>query len=911
MKRPISPILLLLLLCAVWYLYACSGQAAQSSSEDETMRGSDAVPSHPADTIATAQWTRFCDTAIAKAEAWYDRDSLLRAVAVLDSAIRVLHEAGRAESLETADLWAWEGFAYREMGRYSDVLDAYRAAIRIYERRHFNHPRVAYCYKNAAQVYIRRQNYDLANQFLKAGILSDSTGDQLLSIYGQLANNAYWQDSFDLALRYFNLGKNVPGQRYHRASLQSIGALVMIEKGRWRRAEELNRQALQYYRSDPDETENRIRCYTALAEIAAKTQRPALAVSYYREAEKESLNGLKGKHREKAKLYTDWGDFERARGRNGEALQFYQKALIQSFSDFNEADPAQNPAIENPPVELWAMAASARKAALLLETPDTGKRRSAARCFDLALAVAGQLRRTYGTDEAKLYLAQHNYNLRREAAVNLWALYRETRETTSLERLFDLLENNRANTLRDALQQQRALALAAIPDSLLQREENLRRDIAVLQAELLEQGRSANAGDPAGGSPLQTALFQAERQYEDLIAGLDKNHPRFGEFNRADQTARLQDIRKALPDSTGLFSWFDAGDRYLCLVLRTNDLHAYEVPRDSALDASLLHFQSLLADKNAQENDPADFFANAYYLKQRLLPDSALAGLNSLAIVPDGRLSYLPFDALLSAPHRGAYATAPYLLRRFHLRYAWSATLLAAAPLSAGRGHGFLQVAPFVETARDGLVPLPNSLREKPESTHAALLHGADATAARFLDTATRFEVLHLSTHAHAGRRSQPSIEFFDRSVALPEIYAQRLHASLVLLSACETGAGEFAEGEGVLSLARAFAYAGAQSLIASHWSVNDRSTAELFAAFYRQLEQGAGKSEALRQAKLHMLAQPGPDARKAPFYWAAFAFSGSDGQVGQTGGSMPWWVWLWVAGFLLAGAWVALRRDR
>lgn len=162
-------------------------------------------------------------------------------------------------------------------------------------------------------------------------------------------------------------------------------------------------------------------------------------------------------------------------------------------------------------------------------------------------------------------------------------------------------------------------------------------------------------------------------------------------------------------------------------------------------------------------------------------------------------------------------------------------------------------------------------------------------------------------THAHAGGRSEPGIEFFDRTLTLPEIYARRIPASLVALSACETGTGEYAEGEGVLSLARAFAYAGAESLMASHWSVNERATAELFAGFYAQIEQGVSRAEALRQAKLAWLDKSQPDARKAPWYWAAITLSGADGAV-DLHENTDWW---WYAGggifALLAGGWFLL----
>ena len=96
--------------------------------------------------------------------------------------------------------------------------------------------------------------------------------------------------------------------------------------------------------------------------------------------------------------------------------------------------------------------------------------------------------------------------------------------------------------------------------------------------------------------------------------------------------------------------------------------------------------------------------------------------------------------------------------------------------------------------------------------------------------------MIHLSTHAGADETDfAPRIEFIDTSLYLPELYAMKIPADLVVLSACETGLGKFEKGEGVMSLARGFAYAGAGSLVASLWKVNEGSTAapvQLFLLF-------------------------------------------------------------------------------
>ena len=93
-----------------------------------------------------------------------------------------------------------------------------------------------------------------------------------------------------------------------------------------------------------------------------------------------------------------------------------------------------------------------------------------------------------------------------------------------------------------------------------------------------------------------------------------------------------------------------------------------------------------------------------------------------------------------------------------------------------------------------------------------------------------------------------------DGMLHLGEIYNLQLNADLVTLSACETGLGKMAYGEGLIGLARGFLYAGAQNLLVSLWEVNDLSTARLMTDFYIFFNEGGGKEESLRAAKLAMI---------------------------------------------------------
>ncbi len=153
---------------------------------------------------------------------------------------------------------------------------------------------------------------------------------------------------------------------------------------------------------------------------------------------------------------------------------------------------------------------------------------------------------------------------------------------------------------------------------------------------------------------------------------------------------------------------------------------------------------------------------------------------------------------------------------------------------------------------------------------------GDEATKENFLKAAPDAVLLHLATHAEVHDRDPmlSRLVFSPRSsdpyLYASEIYGLSLKADLVVLSACETGLGQWARGEGVMSLARAFMIAGCPQVVMSLWAVDDRSTAQLMTDFYRGIDSELPPHEALRQAKLNMLDGDNP-VYAHPYYWAGW----------------------------------------
>jgi CHAT domain-containing protein/tetratricopeptide (TPR) repeat protein len=238
-----------------------------------------------------------------------------------------------------------------------------------------------------------------------------------------------------------------------------------------------------------------------------------------------------------------------------------------------------------------------------------------------------------------------------------------------------------------------------------------------------------------------------------------------------------------------------------------------------------------------------------------------------VTIVPHGPLFRLSFAALIE--ERGTY-----LLERYRLHYVPSggSLLYLRRQRPADRPARYLLVGnPDGPTTAAPLAPLPGAAREVaaiaralPPST-TTVLTGRDATEARVRGDLAGQTVIHLATHgvlrddrpfesflALAGRGSDPTR---DGRLTSADIYELTLDADLVVLSACRSGRGPVT-GDGVLGMTRAFAYAGAPSVIATQWDLADEAAAELMPVFYRQWRHGTGASGALRDAQLDLLAR-------------------------------------------------------
>ncbi len=346
----------------------------------------------------------------------------------------------------------------------------------------------------------------------------------------------------------------------------------------------------------------------------------------------------------------------------------------------------------------------------------------------------------------------------------------------------------------------------------------------------------------------------------------------------------LDELEAAIPPDLTVLSYLIANDEVFVFVVRGDgqtplnlvrlDIDPIELERDVQAFSNLL-----------QLRDPNDALREARWRNASQLYDQLLAPVVEqlpadarLAIVADGALHALPFAALTTNEPGEDYPR--YLLEDFRLQLLPSVQWLAVADAEVPPGAGESVVVfadPLISEGRLNLelserrigsfAPLPAARREaesiQSRYPNARTLIGQDASeaSARAL-SGESLAILHFATHAVVDVE-RPSESFLLLSAgdenALGNGFLQareivediELDADLVVLSACSTARGKLSAGEGVTGLTSAFLYAGAQSVVSTHWPVEDESTSALISDFYSALHDGHSPPDALRQAQL------------------------------------------------------------
>lgn len=628
--------------------------------------------------------------------------------------------------------------------------------------------------------------------------------------------------------------------------------------------------------------------YMNLGQTSLAMNNEEEAMKFYNKALKIYLSAYGEKHPDVSYVYNLIGNLYHSNQAFDTALDYYQKALISNSDNFNNSDPEINPGDEhfyNSNTLLSTMFAKAQ-AFMDKSTYKTLK------FGDLKLS----LKTLYACDSLIDVMRQHKTNESDKIALGNSAnqvyetgallcylmAYEAVRKERYYEQSFYFAEKNKSAVLLEAIADASAKSFANIPDSELDKESRFKEEIAFYDHELAKK--------PGGDleKNYREKLFELRNKYSLFVIELEKNYPRYFDLKYNVSVPSITQLQATLDDETAIISYFltHATKRIFVYLITKDKFKVENVPLTEDF------FPNIHGLRNGISYNVYDLYKlSSEELYKALFPMSIPKKITNLLIIPDGNLGTIPFSALLTSKTKSKgnedYGILPYLGKKYATGYEYASTLYFQHNL-AGKTKDYKNAVflcapvkfknmPDLPATRQEITALNEIFKGQALTTDIYMEQEANESMIKSIDL-NNYKYLHFATHGVINEVNPQlsKLTFYknkddDGNLYTGEIYNLNLSAQLVTLSACETGLGLISKGEGIIGLSRAFAYAGAGSMLVTLWSVYDKSTAQMMIAFYSSIENDTF-SRALQKAQLEFMKHP---IYSNPYHWAPFILIG------------------------------------
>jgi len=672
--------------------------------------------------------------------------------------------------------------------------------------------------------------------------------------------------------------------------------------------------------------------YANIGSVYAERKESDRAIHEYNKALEVLLSSRGPQHPDVATVHHMIGDSYLQQGNHNTALVHYKKGLHSVVPGFADTSMYANPRLDHVLSDPVLLEILVRKGETLSRIASEGSNplrnfQAALDAYQLSVRLAERIRNDLVARSSKIMLTEKTADIHHYAAEVAVQLFTLTHDPRYKDDAFVLIEKGKAAVLAEALAESQARRFAGIPDSLLAKEKDLRIELTYYDTKVQQQRQQNKEEKDVKMTALEDRRLALWREHEALLEHLETSYGAYNRLRLQEQTGSVAQVRKALDPETCLIEYSLGDTTLLACVISRDSVHVRTIQIDSTFDESLDLFL-----RSIRKLEPEPYRKSATALYQVLIEPfhRQISPYKRLIIVPDGKLCYASFEALLAPEderpaERGQgnnFTALPYLVKDFSVSYHYSAGLFLAKALEGRqkKGGGFVGFAPvFAEgtsieyrkkSRGDGkraLEPdraatiggmrfsdLPSSEEEVLQIARLVENNGKpsvsylreEANEENFKTvSSTGFEYLHIATHGILNEES-PSLSglaFFppgdstsreDGILFAEESYNLELDANLLVLSSCETGLGKLVRGEGVMAMTRGFLYSGARNIVLSLWKVPDESTRSLMVHFYRTILSTSAETfgDALREAKLYLISK---SSTSFPKHWAGFVLLG------------------------------------
>ncbi len=842
----------------------------------------------------------------------------------------LLDHYGKNDS-SIANIFNKIGISYKNKGEFDKALHYYKQAIDIENRinKKISSP---FIYNNIGVVYKHKGQYDKALIYYKKSLnenisIRGVNNRIVANLFNNIGNIYRLKRNNDLALKYYiralNIRAKISGKNNSEIadSYNDIGELYYQKRN--------YDNALDYYNKSL-----KIRNY-----IFGKFH-PYIANSYINIGNidlmrKDYTNALKNYHRsldiqltifEKyhpnvALSYNDIAKVNIAQKQYQNALTNYYKAIVSNTKqDYSKNDIADLDQYYNLTILLATLQGQTKTYIKLYKQNQTlNDLKNAISICQKADTLINTIRQSFTNYQDKVTFAKQAKEVYQGAIEAQLLFYTTEKDQKALEKAFYYAERSKANTLKELLNDANAKTFTGLPSNLVTLEKDLRINKAFYQSKITEE-QSEQGIDTTKITRYENKLFEISRRQDSLTQILEKNYPKYYQLKHKNDIVSVSKLQQQLNVGTTVVEFFTSDSITYAFTIAKNEIAVQELAT-ADLTKKVETFRDAITSKHV-----GDFKTSSYKLYQQLIAPIAdqLVG-DELIIIPDGPLWHLNVELLLTQnKDSNNPKDLPYLLNNYAISYANSANVLFTTNENTQKSKKQEECLAFsftdstnvvdaktmsLATLRDAGDDLPGTRKEIKaisEIIDGQYYFGSEAIEANFKKNAGQYNILHLALHGEVdNERPENSRLYFTKSkdtiednlLYSHELFALDIPAELTVLSACNTGSGKIAKGEGIMSLGTAFQYAGTKSLLLTSWEVSDQTTPELMKHFYTNLKAGMNKAKALQQAKLQYL-KTADINRTHPFYWGGFYLVGDAAPISFSDHN---WLY-WVLGLVLFG---------
>lgn len=621
-----------------------------------------------------------------------------------------------------------------------------------------------------------------------------------------------------------------------------------------------------------------------------------------------------------------------------QGLDSLQSSLCSSADRFCNKDIYINPIpdeIPNTPDFNNALAWKAFGFYLLYQkSNDISDLKMSFETYKFYIYCINELRRNYDQIES-LESSRQNLYVYNQAIDVGYILYSKTNDKKIIGDIFNFVEGKKSFTLYQSLNILEKKKLLKVPKRLIKRELELKSQMGRIEEEIKVELNSDNHLESIEN--LDKKAFGLSESLDSIQREYKEKYSSFYNFKYGFKELSIEEIQERIPKNKAFINYSISDSLLNIITVTKKQFSLHSVPIDSSFFKDIKILVQLLK-KVDTDNSYQEFISftksSSNLYKILILPlESQIKG-KDLIFIPDGELSYISFDVLLTeefTTERPDYRTLPYLIKKYKSNVANSMQIYfnmksretkpndkvyAFAPIyqnnkktdSVPKEYNFLRPLDY---AKMEVESIERNLKTK-------TFIDEEASEENFFNEAKNAGILHLAMHTllndddplYSKLLFTYKPENKSGLVNTYELLRLDLNAELAVLSGCSTGDGELQKGEGVMSLSSGFQFAGVPSIIMSLWEVNDRFGALVIDKFYQYLAMGDQKSQALYKAKIEVLAQ-GNALYAHPYYWAGLTLMGDDAKL-QFVQRKRWDIYILGGTVLLAlGIFIFQRRKK